>query len=89
MTHAYLLKISITHNKKRIHLLNLLISCISARSVPQTLSIKAECTFLFSNLQIIGSCNSSANSLLDTLSFLIAELFECVASPEVFLSKNL
>ena len=85
MAHAYLLKMSITHNKKRIFLLNLLISCISARSVPQTLSIKAECTFLFSNLLIIGS----ANSLLDILSFLIAELFECVASPKVFLSKNL
>ena len=46
-THAYLLKISITHNKKRIPLLNLLINCISARSEPQILSIKDECTFVF------------------------------------------
>ena len=38
--------ISITHNKKRIPLLNLLINCIPARSAPQLLSIKDEYTFL-------------------------------------------
>ena len=34
ITYVYLLKISITHNKKRITLLDLLINCISARSAP-------------------------------------------------------
>ena len=38
--YAYLLKISITRNKKRISLLNLLINCISAQSASQILSIK-------------------------------------------------
>ena len=81
ITHAYLLKISITHNKKRIPLLNLLINYISARSAVQILFIKDECTFLLSNFLIIGLCNSSANSLFDIFSFLIAP-------PEVSLSKN-
>ena len=36
----YLLKISITHNKKRIPLLNLLVNYISARSAPQIVSLK-------------------------------------------------
>ena len=61
-THAYLLELSITHNKKQIPLLNLLINCISARSAPQLLSIEGEYTFRFSNFLIIGFCNSSANS---------------------------
>ena len=43
------------------------------------LSIKGECTFLFSNFLIIGLCNSSANSLFDIFSFLTADLF-CVAT---------
>ena len=47
ITHAYLLKISITHNKKRIPLLNLLINSISERSVAQILSINGECTLRF------------------------------------------
>ena len=68
---------SITQNKKRIPLLNLLINCISARSVPQILSIKIECTFLSLNFLIIGLCNSSANSWFDIFSFLIS-------LPEVF-----
>ena len=71
----------ITHNKKRIPLLNLLIDCISARSGPQVLSIKGECTFLFIKFPD-GLCNSSANSLFQIFSFLIL-------LPEVFLSKNL
>ena len=71
---------SVANNKKRIPLLNLLISCISARSVPQILSIKGDCIFLFSNFLIIGLCNSFANSLLEIFSFLIT-------LPEVFLSK--
>ena len=79
---AYLPEISITHNKKRIPLLNLLIYCISARSAPQILFIKDECTFLFLNFLIIDLCNSSANSLFDIFSFLIGPA-------EVFLSKNL
>ena len=60
---------SITHNKKRIPLLNLLINCISAGLAPQILSMKDECTFLFLNLLIIGLCNSSANSMLEIFSF--------------------
>ena len=60
--HACLLKISITHNKKQISLLNLLINCISTRSVPKILSMKGDCTFLFFNILIIGLCNSSIKS---------------------------
>ena len=51
-----------THNKNLNILLNLLINCISAKSAPQILSIKGECTFLLSFFLIIGLCNSSANS---------------------------
>ena len=72
---------SITHNKKRIPLLNLLINCIFARSAPQMLPIKGECTFHFLNFLIIGLCNSSANSLFEIFSFLIplpANLFHVV-----------
>ena len=47
MRQAYLLNTSITHNKKRIRLLNLLISCILAGLAPKILAIKGECTFLF------------------------------------------
>ena len=81
ITHAYLLKISITHNKRRIPISNLLINCISATSAQQILCIKDEYTFLFSNFLKIGLCNSSANPLLDIISFLITP-------PEVSLSKN-
>ena len=63
---------SITHNKNRSSLLNLLINCISAGSVPEILSIKDNCAFLFSNFLIMGLYNSSANSLLDIISFLTA-----------------
>ena len=44
-TQAYLLKISITHNKNVNPLLNLLINCISAKSAPQILSLNVEYTF--------------------------------------------
>ena len=37
---------SITHNKN-LPLLNLHINCTSARSAPEILSVKDECTFLF------------------------------------------
>ena len=56
--HAYLLKISITHNKKHTPLLNLLISSILPRPPPQLLLIKDDCTFSFSNFLKIGLCNS-------------------------------
>ena len=69
---------SITHNENLNPLLNLLINCISARSAPQILSIKVDCTFIFLDFLIIGLCNSSANSLFDIFLFLIADLF-CVA----------
>ena len=73
---------SITLYKNQNPLLNLLIDCISARSAPQILSIKDDCTFLFLNFLVIGLCNSSANSLLEISFFLIP-------LPEDFLSKNL
>ena len=57
ITHVHLLKISVTHNKKRIPLLNLLINCVSGRSAPQRLSIEDECTFLFLKFLIIRLCN--------------------------------
>ena len=59
-----------THNKNLNPLLNLLINYVSARSVPQIMSVKNEGIFLFSNFLINGFYNSSANSLLDTISFL-------------------
>ena len=72
ISHAYLLKISITHNKTRIPFLKLLDDCISAKSISQILSIKDEHAFLFLNFLITGFCNSTADSLLDIFSFLIA-----------------
>ena len=42
-----------------------------ARSAHQILSIKANCTFLFFTFLITGLCNSSPNSLLEIISFLI------------------
>ena len=80
MTH--LLKISITHNKKRVPLLNLLINCIPIRSAPRILSIKGEYTCRFLDFLIIGLCNSSANSLLEIILLLIA-------SPEVFFYQKI
>ena len=53
-TQAYLLKISITHNKNLNPLLNVLINYISAKSAPQILSLNAEYTFLFLNFLIMG-----------------------------------
>ena len=61
---------SITHDKKDIILLNLLINYISVRSAPQILSIEDQCTFLFLNFLIIGLRNSSANSLFEIISIL-------------------
>ena len=56
------MKISLTHNKDRNLLLNLLINCILARSALQILSVKGEYPFHFVNFLIIGLYNSSANS---------------------------
>ena len=39
-------QVSVTHQKKRILLLNLRINCISAKSPPKNLSIKGDCAFL-------------------------------------------
>ena len=61
---AYLLKISIIHNKNLNPLLNLLDNCISAKSTPQILSLNEEYTFLFLNLLIIALWSSSANCIL-------------------------
>ena len=41
-TQSYLLEISITHNNNLNPLLNLLINCISAKPVPQILSLNPE-----------------------------------------------
>ena len=47
------------------------------------------CTFLLLNFIIIGLCNSSANSLLEIILFLIADLFASIVdSPEKILSKK-
>ena len=80
-THAYLLQISIKHNKNLNHLLNLLINCMSAKCAPpQMLCVKGKYTFLFSNFLIIGFCSFFANSLLEIISFL-------TTPPENFLQK--
>ena len=81
ITHGYLLKMSITYNKKRICILNSLCNCISVRSTPKILSIKDEYAFLFSNFSIAGLCNSTANSLFEIFLFLTAR-------PEVFNQKT-
>ena len=60
-----------TQNKNLNPLLNLPINYISTRSAPQTLSAKSKCTFL--NFLIIALCNSSASSLLEIISFLVAD----------------
>ena len=57
-THAYLLQISIMHNKKQVPLLDMLLSCISARSESEILSIKEEYTVCFSNFLLIALRNS-------------------------------
>ena len=44
---TYLLKKSITNDKKRISLLNLLTNCLSARSASQILSLKDSVLFVF------------------------------------------
>ena len=43
---------------------------IYARSASQILPIKGKCTFLLLNFLLIGFCHSSANSLLEIISFL-------------------
>ena len=53
-TQAYLLKISITHNKNLRPLLYLLNNYISAKSTPKILSLNVEYTFLFLNFLMMG-----------------------------------
>ena len=49
--------------------------------------MKGECTFLVLNFLIVPLFNSSANSLLEIISFLILDLFASVSTPpEPFLS---
>ena len=78
--HAYLLQISITHNKKRIPSLNLLFNCIFERSSTQTCYLKDDHTFCFTNPLIIVLCNLSTNCWFDVISLL-------KPLPEDFLSK--
>ena len=67
---------STTYIKKRIHLLNLLINCISARSSTQTLSTKDECTSVLLNFLTNG--------------LLIFQLTRNTRNiTKIFLSKNL
>ena len=55
---------------------------MSARSAPQILSIKGECTFSLSKFLIIDLCNYFATCLFEIFSFLIP-------LPEEFLQKKL
>ena len=60
-----------------------------ARSAPQILSIKDECTSIFSNFLTIGLCSCSANCLLEITLFLIAPSPADLSASEVaFSSKN-
>ena len=73
---------------KKIPLLNLVINYISARSAPQLLSIKDECTFLVLDFLIVVLCNSLVNTLFDAFSFLIAPLeVDLSASEWIFFQK--
>ena len=78
--HSCLIYISIAHNENLNPLLNLLKNCLLAKSAPHLFPITDEYTFRFSNFLIIGLCNSSANSLLDLMLFLIVP-------PEVFIKQ--
>ena len=70
--------ISITNNKKQIPLSNLLINCISARSAPQILSIKDECTFPFLSLKcILGITLLRANKNVLIISFILDLVLTC------------
>ena len=60
--------------------INFVANCISARTAPQILSVKVECTFVFLNFLIIGLRNSSANVWFEIFSFLIPQ-------PEADLSR--
>ena len=74
INHEYLLWMSIANNKNLNPLSNLLLKCISARSAPQILSIKVDCTYLFLKFLIIGLCNFSVKSLLEIFSFSLFHL---------------
>ena len=78
-TQAYLIKISITHNKNLNLLLNFLINCISAL---QILSLNPEETVLFLKFLLIDLCNYLANCSLNSDGIL-------TPPPFGFLSKNL
>ena len=71
ITHIYSLEISVTHNKKRIPSLNLLINCMSTKWALQILSVKNKYTFLSLKFLMIGLCNSSASFLVWHISFFI------------------
>ena len=70
---------SITHNKNLNPWLNVLINCVSARSAPQIMFIKGECTFLLLNFLKIGSIirlsNYFANSSLAIFSVVVPRFF--------------
>ena len=76
-THAYLLKILMTHNNNPISLLYLLIDCISGGSAPRALSLKEEYTLRFLKFLIIGLNNYFVNCFL---SLTTSELMPLVSS---------
>ena len=61
-----------------------MIYCISARSAIQILSMKDEYNFFLKKNLLIGLCNSSANTLLDIILFLIAPPKADLSASEVF-----
>ena len=78
--HAYLLKISITHNANPV--LKMLINWILAKSALPNIVYKRWVYFLSLNFLITGLFNSSANSLFEMFLFLLlvpASIFARVA----------
>ena len=73
---------SIRHNKYLNSLLDLFINCISARSAAHILIIKVQFTSRSLSFLITGLSNSSANSLLGIILFLIDP-------SDIFLSETL
>ena len=78
------------HNKTQNSLFNSLINFISAKAVPQILSLKEKCIFRFFNFLIIGVSNPYANCSFEIISLLLADLFvPLTAPPEVVEPENI
>ena len=63
---------------------------MSAKSTPQILSIKNECSFYFSNFLIIGLCSSPADPRVGKSKECWFDIFSLLATPPdaVFFNKN-